>query len=534
MGGCGGAVRRAGAQTEVHGRLSSSKAVNFLPIVQRELLVAARNRRQFRLRMWLTVVCTVLGALSVLGWGMSAGSRPGGGTLFVVLSTLFWLICFSSGIFLTADSISREKREGTLGLLFLTDLRGYDVVLGKLVSSSLMTILVIVGVMPVLALCVLMGGVTGIELLRVSAGLLITMFFSLSLGILVSTLAGPSSYPGVITLLILFVAGVGFPVLTSLAQWLPTGLAEAVYLLRFLSPAFLASASQTGGSVAANFPLLAITATALSLVMLLTASLLVKRTFKARTSPFAVNPKNLTATVRTQVPATKRESQNWLIGRPVHWLAGDQRRGAWCLAFAAVALLLALRFGPFKPVVQLLPFLLSFIIPYLVALSLAIQSSRFFVRNRQAGSLELLLSTPVTDQELLDGQWASLKQRYLPLGFAILLMVWVPGGDAGPYPNLVGGRNDMSGELAVRFYLSLRIGLLWFAAGWWGMYFGLHARRPQLASLQAALCGVVLPWLAWCVPEVVITAFSIALCHSRLDGKIRSTVRARVEQGHLM
>ena len=29
----------------------------------------------------------------------------------------------------TADSLSAEKREGTLGLLFLTDLRGYDVVL---------------------------------------------------------------------------------------------------------------------------------------------------------------------------------------------------------------------------------------------------------------------------------------------------------------------------------------------------------------------------------------------------------------------
>jgi len=484
--------------------------------------------------MLLTAVCTSLGALSVLGWGMGAGSRPGGGTLFVVLSTLFWLICFSSGIFLTADSISREKREGTLGLLFLTDLKGYDVVLGKLASSSLMTILVVIGVMPVLALCVLMGGVTGIELLRVSAGLLITMLFSLSLGILVSTLAGPSSYPGVITFLILFAAGVGFPVLTGLAPLLPTGLAEAVYLLRFLSPAFLASASRAGGSVAANFPLLAATGTTLSLIMLLTASMLIKRTFKDRPSSFAAGRRNRIAPVRSQVPVGKRGSQYWLDGRPVHWLAGDQRRGGLFLAFAAVALFLSLRFGPFGPVARLLPFLLSFIVPYLVALSLAIQSSRFFVRNRQAGSLELLLSTPVTDQELLDGQWASLKQRYLPLGFAIILMVWMPGGDAGPYPNLVGGRNDMTGEVAVRLYLSLRIGLLWFAAGWLGMYFGLRARRPQLASLQAALCGVVLPWLAWCVPEVLITGFFIALCHSRLDGKIRSTVRARVEAGQLM
>ncbi|HQU46125.1 MAG TPA: hypothetical protein PK867_25150, partial [Pirellulales bacterium] len=38
---------------------------------------------------------------------------------------------------LTADCISSERREGTLGLLFLTDLRGHDVVLGKLVVAGL-------------------------------------------------------------------------------------------------------------------------------------------------------------------------------------------------------------------------------------------------------------------------------------------------------------------------------------------------------------------------------------------------------------
>ena len=55
---------------------------------------------------------------------------------------LFWgltgsavFYCLLSGVWFTADCLSEEKREGTLGLLFLTDLKGYDVVFGKLVAT---------------------------------------------------------------------------------------------------------------------------------------------------------------------------------------------------------------------------------------------------------------------------------------------------------------------------------------------------------------------------------------------------------------
>ena len=39
-----------------------------------------------------------------------------------------------AGLVLTADCISQERREGTLGLLFLTDLRGPDVALGNRIT----------------------------------------------------------------------------------------------------------------------------------------------------------------------------------------------------------------------------------------------------------------------------------------------------------------------------------------------------------------------------------------------------------------
>ena len=112
--------------------------MTFLPIMDRELRVAARKRSTF----WLRVVAALVSL--VIGGGMLLLSLAGvfptatlGGVLF---STLTWLAlgaALSAGLFFTSDSLSEEKREGTLGFLFLTDLRGYDVAGGKLLATSL-------------------------------------------------------------------------------------------------------------------------------------------------------------------------------------------------------------------------------------------------------------------------------------------------------------------------------------------------------------------------------------------------------------
>src|SRR5437763_1392894 len=60
-----------------------------------------------------------------------------GGLLFGSLHfTLFWAIWVLVPL-LTADCISRERREGTLGLLFLTRLRATDIVFAKTLAQAL-------------------------------------------------------------------------------------------------------------------------------------------------------------------------------------------------------------------------------------------------------------------------------------------------------------------------------------------------------------------------------------------------------------
>ena len=100
------------------------------PLVERELRVSARRWQTYWKRSAFGLVAVMVGALTCLG-GWNSPSYRLSGDLFGSLVFLAMLVCLGFGLFSTADCLSQEKREGTLGLLFLTDLKGYDVVLGE-------------------------------------------------------------------------------------------------------------------------------------------------------------------------------------------------------------------------------------------------------------------------------------------------------------------------------------------------------------------------------------------------------------------
>ena len=133
---------------------------------------------------------------------------------------LAFLYCLVAGIRSTADCLSEEKREGTLGLLFLTDLRGYDVVGGKLVATSLNAFYGLMAIVPLLAIPLLMGGITNGEFWRTALVLVNTFLFSLAAGMFVSSI---SKYPRkafAATLLLLLFFSVGLPLLRLWIPWI--------------------------------------------------------------------------------------------------------------------------------------------------------------------------------------------------------------------------------------------------------------------------------------------------------------------------
>ena len=137
--------------------------MTFLPIVERELRVAARRPATH----W-TRFCAALATLII--WLLLALSTPQwvpvpqlSKNLFIATGLLAFGFCALAGVILTADCLSLEKREGTLGLLFLTELKSHDIVFGKLAATSVHSLYGLLAIFPVMALPLLLGGVTGAE-----------------------------------------------------------------------------------------------------------------------------------------------------------------------------------------------------------------------------------------------------------------------------------------------------------------------------------------------------------------------------------
>ena len=155
-----------------------------LPVIERELRAESRHPLTYWLR---TLGAAALLAAATLFW-LEGGSRERqGGQFFGVLhQTLFWAIWMLVPL-LTADCISRERREGTLGLLFLTPLRARDIVVAKGLAHGLRGMTVFLAALPVVVVPFLMGGVDW-RIATASLLLNLTSFvWALSAGILASS-----------------------------------------------------------------------------------------------------------------------------------------------------------------------------------------------------------------------------------------------------------------------------------------------------------------------------------------------------------
>jgi ABC-type transport system involved in multi-copper enzyme maturation permease subunit len=191
--------------------------MGFAPIVERELRLLSRRPSTYRIR-----ALTALGA-TLIGFGVAFTSVSTGGTaallgrnLFTSMTVLAFVAAVMTGPVLTADCLSEEKRKGTLGLLFLAGLKGYQVVAGKLVALSLPAVYCLVAVFPIMGFSFFVGGVTGGEFARVALVLTETLLFSLASAMAISAVSREGMRAlGGSAILVLFVI-VGLP---GLALW---------------------------------------------------------------------------------------------------------------------------------------------------------------------------------------------------------------------------------------------------------------------------------------------------------------------------
>jgi len=101
---------------------------NFWPVVHRELREESRRPANYWLRVLAAgTVVAVFGASMV---GAYVDPSQIGLELYHILERTLLLALWIIVPAMTSDCISRERREGTLGLLFLTPLTALDVIAG--------------------------------------------------------------------------------------------------------------------------------------------------------------------------------------------------------------------------------------------------------------------------------------------------------------------------------------------------------------------------------------------------------------------
>jgi ABC-type transport system involved in multi-copper enzyme maturation permease subunit len=396
--------------------------VTFLPIVERELRVAARKRSTFWVRVAAALVALVIGsgflALSAVGYWLGPFSL--GKALFGALTWLSLAVALSAGLFFTSDCLSEEKREGTIGLLFLTDLRGYDVVLGKLLATSLRGACALLAVFPVLALTLLMGGVSGAQFWQTVLALVNALMISLAAGLLASALSRDSQKAQVATLLWLVVlvgggpAGDGIYAVAHQRGFIP--------VLSLASPGFLFLEAGAWGQTSFWPGLLANQAVAWTLFG--AACLLLPHAWQERGAKRATGESRWAYAVRFGGGRRRARLRRRLLDpNPALWLACRERWQAlvmWALMLGVVGTFVGVLLSDDAALLWTMWSFLATVIGLAWYLAVASQAARFFVEARRNGLIELLLATPLTATQVVHGHWGGMLRMFaIPLALCV-------------------------------------------------------------------------------------------------------------------
>lgn len=336
---------------------------------------------------------------------------------------LFVCIALGAGLFFTSDSLSEEKREGTLGFLFLTDLRGYDVVAGKLLATSLRGFFPLLAFFPIVAVTLLMGGVTGTQFWKTSVALLNALFFSLAAGLFVSALSRDSQRALAATLFLMLLFIFGGPLVDTTIALIAGTVTHPLFSLS--SPGYLFEIAGDWGRTL--FWPSFITTQAIAWLLFASACVLIPRTWQQKAGKTAVAATTWAYAWKYGKAARRTKLRNKLLPlNPVLWLASRERwqlGGMWLLALLAVGVLTLLVLKTPKNAWMALTYPISFFM-LLLYLGAASQSSRFFVEARRSGLIELLLATPLSERKIVLGQWRALLRTFaIPVSIVLVLQL---------------------------------------------------------------------------------------------------------------
>jgi ABC-type transport system involved in multi-copper enzyme maturation permease subunit len=503
------------------------------PLVERELRAGARRPLFYWLRGLLALAMGLQGYelldRFVLGpprapgmsWLAPSGTFINGATL---LHQMAWLLFLATLLMtlVSADSITRERREGTLGLLLLTDLTPREIVWGKMLSCGLTTFLVLLGSLPALMFPVLAGGVTGSEAALTGLGLLTTLFVVLAAGLWMSTVFRERRYavPAALGL----VAALAFGPEVLGGSYFGLG---AVPFFRLFGLAGWMTAAHMPGPFKLVFGVWLMAINALGWFFLWRAGATLTANWQDQPYKQVREPEPAEAWP-TQTPtspalerpppapepATALARASWLTdprpwdADPIRWRV-ERLGSVEGLLWLAVALNFLAQFGTLGSILNFGAGpadtwgLVSFVGMAVILFSgglIAWAGARFFQDTRRQQDLELLLTTPLGSRHILGGQWCVLRRALAwPLG--VVSVVALPTGISLLH-DFFNGYHREFWTLLQPFLIAVNLVLEAVALCWVGIRFGLRGRNAitavvgtvALVQLVPLVLSVALMW----------------------------------------
>jgi ABC-type Na+ efflux pump permease subunit len=474
-------------------------------VVQRELREGARKPVNHRLRMvsaglgivllWLVISALKMPPAQMGGWLL--------GTIHSLLLTL--ILVFVPA--LAADGIARERRDGTLGLLFLTPLSAGGIVTGKALAQAMRAFNLWLAVTPVLTIPFLTGGVTRYDGLCALSIEFCATVLCLGAGLLASTFAKERNSAFIL----------GF--LLGIAFWVVFMLVEMIALISgwrgvnslfgntdwrvFNVETFLFFAglgNVRGGAWSALmfsprlgqvWGLICAIGPVVSLLVLFMIGWFAARRIERSWQDKIPSPRRENLVRRYCTPVFRRRFQRQMTQtlewNPIAWLqqySWKARLSKWGLCLGFVLVLWAIN-GANDSVRAEVYFFLWLV---LVGIYTFVGVSGF-LEEKRSGALELLLITPISVNKLIFGRVWGLWKQFLPSALVLAACIGFL------QINVLTENREWYEALQVDAIVVCGFLLLPVLA----TYFALRVKNLVVAA--------VLTWVALCLPNITNSQF---------------------------
>ncbi|MBI3849341.1 MAG: hypothetical protein HY298_03465 [Verrucomicrobia bacterium] len=486
----------------------------FLPVIKRELRSEARRPFNYWLRV-MGAAAAFLVCASLI-WDSHVPPAKLGARLFAILHSTILLTIWVMVPALTADCLSRERREGTLGLLFLTPLTARSIVVSKSLVHALRSMTLWLAAVPILAIPILLGGVGWLDVVTAFTLELCAVLLALTAGLLASSSAKRWTRALVLAEINSMFFAIVFGCLLSFIFWfnIRGNLPASTYsngfrfgLGQLIEGAILSTGAgginfwnsgwsnyfvRIPGGVVQFWFLILGQMFALSMLLFVFVALLAARRVDQtwREEPPSARILWWERTFCTPIiwlTFFRRMMRHKLERNPIGWL--EQRTWSGRLVtwswFAVMISLYSAVMSNSGVYLQHFGSLQSFMAWLLVG-TIAFSAAGSLRRERETGVLELLLVSPVGVRHIIGGRVRGLWGQFLP-AMALLLGIWLY------FANIfsLGDSSVPGGRVA--FGEILFFGNTFLTLPVIGLYFSLRSTNFVSAFLVTILVGLLLP-----------------------------------------